>query len=148
MCIKTVLVANILCTSLIWNHFSFLSLMFYIFLKFLLQSMSVFNLPSHFFTTLRFIFTLCKHFIIQAWAFLLTVNNLKPAGFIFIRGVSLTHPVLASLLYGKFLLHSPCWLYVSVGSFSYTSHAGFFYFNIGSFSYTSRTGFSFIWGFS
>ena len=63
-------------------------------------------------------------------------------------GVSLTHPVLASLLSGKFLSHMPCWLYFSVGSFSYTSHAGFFCFNLGSFSCASRAGFSFIWGSS
>ena len=63
-------------------------------------------------------------------------------------GVSLTHPVLAVLLSGKFLSHMPCWLYFSVGSFSFTSHAGFFYFNLGSFSYTYRAGFSFIRGSS
>ena len=32
------------------------------------------------------------------------------AGFIFIWGVSLTHPVLASFLSGEFLLHISCWL--------------------------------------
>ena len=32
------------------------------------------------------------------------------AGFIFIWGVSLTHPVLASFFCGEFLLHIPCWL--------------------------------------
>ena len=63
--------------------------------------------------------------------------------FIFlIYGVSLTDPVLASFLCGEFLLHIsywlyflsrefllhiPCLLYFSVGSFSYTSHAGFIY---------------------
>ena len=49
------------------------------------------------------------------------------AGFIFMRGVSLTYPVLASFLFyflsGEFLLHIPCWVNFSVGSFSYTSHA-------------------------
>ena len=49
------------------------------------------------------------------------------AGFICIWGVSLTHPVLASLLSGEFLLHIPCLFYFSVGSFSYTSQAGFFF---------------------
>ena len=48
------------------------------------------------------------------------------AGFIYIWGISLTHSVLASFLYGEFLLHIPCWLHFSLGSFSYTSHAGFF----------------------
>ena len=42
-------------------------------------------------------------------------------------GVSLTHPVLASFLCGEFLLHIPCWLHFYVGSFSYTSRAGFIF---------------------
>ena len=50
------------------------------------------------------------------------------AGFIFTWGISLTHPVLASILSGEFLLHIPCLLHVSLGSFSYTYHAGFFSF--------------------
>ena len=64
-------------------------------------------------------------------------------------GVCLAHPVLASFLSGKFLLHIPCWLYISVGSFSYTSHAGFFFsYNLGSFSSASHAGFIFTWGVS
>ena len=47
------------------------------------------------------------------------------AGFIFIWGVSLTHPMLASFLSGEFLLNIPCWLHFYVGSFSYTSYADF-----------------------
>ena len=54
------------------------------------------------------------------------------AGFIFIWGVSLTHPMLASFISGEFLLHIPgeflphipCWLYFSGGGFFYTSEAG------------------------
>ena len=46
---------------------------------------------------------------------------------LFIGGVSLTHPVLASFLCGEFLLHIPCWLHFYLGSFSYTSHAGFIF---------------------
>ena len=42
------------------------------------------------------------------------------------------HSVLASLLCGEFHLHIPCWLQ----------------FYLGSFSYTSRAGFNFIWGVS
>ena len=77
---------------------------------------------------------------------------------IFIWGVSLTHPVLALFVSGEFLLHIPCWLYFSVGSFSYTSLAGFifiwgfllhipcwFHFYLGSFSYTSHASFIFLW---
>ena len=56
------------------------------------------------------------------------------ARFIFMWGVSLTHPVLASYLSGEFLLHIPCRLYFYlglhfyVGSFSYTARAGLLYF--------------------
>ena len=69
------------------------------------------------------------------------------ARFIFLWGVSLTHPMLAllsgaSFLCGEFLLHIPCWLHVYVGSFSYTSRV------LGSFSYTSRACFLFIWAVS
>ena len=64
---------------------------------------------------------------------------------------------------GEFPLHIPCWFLFSLnlGSFSYTSRAGFNfmnglslrdlmlpYFYRGSFSYTPRAGFTFIWGFS
>ena len=57
--------------------------------------------------------------------------------------VSLTHPMLALFLSGKFFLHIPCWLYFSVGGFSDTCHDGSFS-NPGSFSYTSRAVFIFI----
>ena len=59
--------------------------------------------------------------------------------FIFIWGVSLTHPMLASFLSGEFLLRIPCWLSFSV----FCPH-----FFLGSFSYTSRARFTFIWGVS
>ena len=42
-------------------------------------------------------------------------------------GVSLTHP-MASFLSGERLLNIPCWLQFHLGSFSYTSRAGFFIF--------------------
>ena len=68
------------------------------------------------------------------------------AGFIFMRGVSLTHavlaffflgggggaclahPALALFFYGEFFLHLPFLFDFSLGSFSYTSHAGFVLF--------------------
>ena len=59
-----------------------------------------------------------------------------PCWFHFMWGVSLTHPVLASFLSWEFLLHIPCWLYFYLG----------FHFYVGSFSYTSRAGFILIWG--
>ena len=59
-----------------------------------------------------------------------------PYLFLFIWGISLTHPVLAffggsnltSFFSGEFLLHIPCWLLFYLGSFSYTSHACFIFF--------------------
>ena len=68
-----------------------------------------------------------------------------------IWGVSLRHPMLALFLSGESLLHIPRCLHFYAGSFSYTSRAGFFNFYQGSFSYISRAGFFlylFIWGVS
>ncbi len=76
--------------------------------------------------------------------------------------VSLTHPKLVSFLSGEFLRHIPWWLPFYMGSFSYTSRAGFFSYLVrfsntshagffsylGRFSYTSRAGFTFILGVS
>ena len=93
--------------------------------------------------------------------FFLEFCYISHARFILIWGVSLTHPVLASFFSGEFLLHTPCWLYFSLGSFSYTSHAGFIFYGefllhipywlliyLGSFSYTSRAGSVSVWGVS
>ena len=64
---------------------------------------------------------LCREFLIHILCLVLYVGNFSYtscAGF-FVRGISLTHPVLASLC-GEFLLHIPCWsLYVAY--FSYIS---------------------------
>ena len=78
------------------------------------------------------------------------------AGLMFIWGVSLTHPVLASFFYlgsfsytshagfifiWEFHLHTPCWLHFYLGSFTY--------FSVGSFSYTSHVRLLFfMWGAS
>ena len=35
--------------------------------------------------------------------------------------------MLSSFQSGEFLLHIPCWLHFHLGSFSYTSHAGFIF---------------------
>ena len=92
---------------------------------------------------------------------------------VFIWGVSLTHPVLASFLSGDFLLHILCCLIFNLVCFSLTSHSFIFIWGIslkhpmldwylsgefllhidylyrGSFSYTSRTGFfSYLGSFS
>ena len=81
----------------------------------------------------------------------------------FIWGVSLTHPVLALFLSGEILLHIWCWLGFYMGSFSHTSCAvlifmqevslthpvlAAFYFYWGSFCYSSRAGFILSWGVS
>ena len=78
--------------------------------------------------------------------------------FVFMWGVSLTHPILPLFLSGEFLLHIPCWLllffsprflfsFFYLGSFSYTYRTGLI-FSWGSFSYTSHDGFIFIGGVS
>ena len=41
---------------------------------------------------------------------LVTFSYTSRVGFIFIWGVSLTHPVMAWPLSGEFILHIPCWL--------------------------------------
>ena len=113
-------------------------------------------------------FFLSREFLLHIPCWFLLVfrgrfSHISHAGFIFIWGVSLTHPVLASLLSVEFLLHIPCCIYSSVWSFSYISQAGFFrffrktfnlvsfsyvsrwlHFYLGSFSYTSRDGLTFI----
>ena len=64
------------------------------------------------------------------------------AGFSFIWEVSITHHMLDLLFCGEFLLHIPGWfLFFSFFVFV-------LFFNLGSFSYTSRAGFIFIWGVS
>ncbi len=87
--------------------------------------------------SLFFLFFFCGEFLldIPCWLYfyLGSFSYTFRAGFIFIWGVSLTHPVLGSFLSGEFLLHIPCWLHFSVGNFSYTSHAGFFFFLSGEF---------------
>ena len=52
------------------------------------------------------------------------------AGFIFMQGVSLSHPVMALFLTWEFLLHIPRWPHFYAGSFSFTSRNGFI-FNLG-----------------
>ena len=124
----------------------------------------------------------CWHFLFFLLFYLGSFSYTSRAGFFFLFclwGVCLTHPVLAliwgvSIIHpmlaffffffffksGEFLLHIPCWLYFSVGSFSYTSLAGFFYMNFflphhmlalflpGNLSYKSRADFTFLWGLS
>ena len=66
---------------------------------------------------------------------------------VFIWGVSLIHPMPASILSGEFLLHIQCWLNFLPGDFVlHIRH--WLYFSVGSFSYTSRAGFIFIGGVS
>ena len=48
---------------------------------------------------------------------------------LFVWGVSLTHPMLAFFNVGRnSSLHIPCWIYFYLGSFSYTSHADFIFY--------------------
>ena len=62
--------------------------------------------------------------------YLESIPHTSRAAFIFVWGVSLTHPTLALFLCGEFLLHILCWLFffflfLNLGSFSYRSRAGF-----------------------
>ena len=84
------------------------------------------DLLLHILCWLFFIYFLIFNF------YLGSLSYTSRAGFIFVQGASLTHPVLALLLSAEFLLHIPYWPL----------------FYLGSFSYTSRTSFIFIWGVS
>ena len=66
--------------------------------------------------------------------------------FVFIWGVSLTHPTMTSILSGEFLLHIPCWLHFYLGSFCYTSRAGFNFMREVSLTHPILT--VFMWGVS
>ena len=75
----------------------------------------------------EFLFHIPCSFLFFIFFYLGSFSYTPLAGFIFIWGVSLTHPVLALFLSGEFHINIPCWIYISVGCFSYTSHAGFFF---------------------
>ena len=79
---------------------------------------SVFHLGSFSYTSSAFFVVVVVVFVVAFSCFF--------SFFFFIGGGSLTHPVLASFLRGEFLWHIPFWLYLYLGSFSYTSRAGFF----------------------
>ena len=118
-------------------------------LKFYLGSSSYTSCPGFFFFhSFYFIFYFIKKIHLGCFSYtprpgfiyfyLGSFSYTSRAGFIFLWGVSLTYPVLACFYLGSFssvlalflsgeiLLHIPFLLYFSVGSFSYTSHAGFF----------------------
>ena len=103
---------------------------------------------------------LCGDFLLHIpyWLifYMVSFSYTSRAGFIFMWGVSLTHPELASFSCGEFLLHIPCWLPFYLGiSLTHTVLALFFcgeillhipcllYFSVGSFSYTSYASFFF-----
>ena len=78
-CINTTVVANIVCTSLIWNHLSFTSWSLCIFLKVVLQLISLFNLASHLsqqFRLLRLSHSRDLHLSVHTWRAL--VNSVRP----------------------------------------------------------------------
>ena len=66
----------------------------------------------------------------------------SPAVLICIEEVSITHPMLASFLSGEFLLHIPCWLFFLWGFL--LDIPCWLHFYLGSFSYTTRAGFNFM----
>ena len=84
--------------------------------------------------------------------FMREISFTHPMLTVFMSGVSLTNPVLPSLLCGEFFLHIRCCLDFYAWNFSYTYQAGFFSFffflfsspfYLGSFSYRSRGRFSY-----
>ena len=69
---------------------------------------------------------LCKEFLLHnpCWLnFFYTSRSGMSSDFI--RGVSLTHPALASFSSGELLLHIPCWRHFYLENISHTSCAGF-----------------------
>ena len=64
--------------------------------------------------------------LIFIWGVSLT-HPCRPFCFVFNLVASLRHPVLALFFSGEFFLHVPCWLNLYLGSFSYTSRAGFIF---------------------
>ena len=93
------------------------------------------------------LYILCwLHFYLESFSYT------SHAGFIFIWGVSLTYPVLVSLLSGEFLLHIPCCLDIYARSFSsgefLLNILCWLHFYVGSFSYTSHADLVFTWGVS
>ena len=136
------------------------------------------HIPCYLFFVLSFFSFYLRSFSYTSHTCLLLLwgcfSDTYHAGFHFIWGVSLTHPVLASVLSEEFLLHIPCWLQFYLGSFSYTSRAGFncmrgvslthpvlasvfiwrvsvthpmlaWFFSSFFLSYASHAGFNFIW---
>ena len=91
------------------------------------------------FYQLRFSYTSHAGFIFL-WRVSLTCLMLVS---FFNLGDSFTHPVLASFVSGEFLLHIPCYLQEFLLHIPCRLHI-----SVGSFSYTSRAGFIFIWGVS
>ena len=98
--------------------------------------------------------TSCLHFYVGSFSYTshggfisiwgVSSSYTSHAGIIFIWGVSLTHPVLALILSGDFLLHMPCWLHFYQKSFS----SCWFYIYAGNVSYISRAAFIFMQGVS
>ena len=112
---------------------------------------------------------LCREFLfhIPCWLsfYVGSFSYTSHAAFIFMQGVSLTHPVLSWFLCREFLLHIPCWLlsfFIWGVSLTHPVLVSFFpsffwimgvsltrpmlpSFLSGEF-YTSRTSFIFIWG--
>ena len=98
-----------------WLHFSLGSFSY--------TSYASFIITREFRYTSRAVIYIYLYIYIYLGCFSYTIHH----GFIFMLGVSLTHPVLALILSGDFLLHITCWLHFYLGSFSYTSRAGFIF---------------------
>ena len=73
MSINTTFVANIQCTSLIWNHLSFASWILAIFWKVVIHLISLFNLASY--SSQQFV--VLRFRVIASCTISCTINNLK-----------------------------------------------------------------------
>lgn len=69
--------AFVLCTTLIWNHFNFISRSFCSFLKLVLQLIQLLYVVSSFLAAFWFIYILYQYIIVKACTLLSTISNLK-----------------------------------------------------------------------
>ena len=69
ICFRTTLVPNMLCTSLIWNHFNIVSWISFYFLRGSRPVNIFIQFSFPLLTSVWFIYILCKHFIIKTCSF-------------------------------------------------------------------------------
>ena len=124
------------------THFVLASLFLFLSREFLLHT------PCWFLLVFQGRFSHISHAgFIFIWGISLThPANISRASFTFICGISLTHPMLPSFLYGESFSYTSRAVLIFMQGVS-ISHPCFFWlhFYLGCFCYTSRAGFIFIW---